>query len=51
MDIGCELHGYLSDLTRTWPTCGSFNSAQVTLHVLFTNLEIVFIALSSSFWL
>ncbi|KAG6517406.1 hypothetical protein ZIOFF_020792 [Zingiber officinale] len=43
MDIGCELHGYLSDLTRTWPTCGSFNSAQETLYslILETNKECV----------
>ncbi|XP_019441205.1 PREDICTED: probable Xaa-Pro aminopeptidase 3 isoform X2 [Lupinus angustifolius] len=34
MDIGCELHGYVSDLTRTWPPCGSFSSAQEELYEL-----------------
>ncbi|KAH9755602.1 Intermediate cleaving peptidase 55 [Citrus sinensis] len=29
MDVGCELHGYVSDMTRTWPPCGSFSSLEV----------------------
>ncbi|PKI68315.1 hypothetical protein CRG98_011290 [Punica granatum] len=39
MDIGCELHGYVSDLTRTWPPSGSFSSAQEELYdlILQTN--------------
>ncbi|GAB4835664.1 aminopeptidase [Ancistrocladus abbreviatus] len=43
MDIGCELHGYVSDLTRTWPPCGRFSSAHVELYnlVLETNKECV----------
>lgn len=28
MDAGCELHGYSSDITRTWPVSGKFTSAQ-----------------------
>uniref|UniRef100_A0A7N0U7L6 Peptidase M24 domain-containing protein n=1 Tax=Kalanchoe fedtschenkoi TaxID=63787 RepID=A0A7N0U7L6_KALFE len=41
MDIGCELHGYLSDLTRTWPPCGSFSSQKEELYnlILETNKE------------
>ena len=23
MDAGCEMHGYTSDITRTWPANGS----------------------------
>ncbi|XP_065853670.1 intermediate cleaving peptidase 55, mitochondrial [Euphorbia lathyris] len=43
MDVGCELHGYVSDLTRTWPPCGSFSSAQEELYdlILQTNKSCV----------
>lgn len=43
MDVGCELHGYLSDLTRTWPPCGRFSSTQEELYnlILETNKECV----------
>ncbi|KAL8558452.1 hypothetical protein ACOMHN_052270 [Nucella lapillus] len=32
MDAGCELHGYTSDLTRTWPVNGRFSPAQRALY-------------------
>lgn len=32
MDIGCELHGYVSDLTRTWPPYGRFSPVHVCPH-------------------
>ncbi|KAI3936442.1 hypothetical protein MKX01_014411 [Papaver californicum] len=43
MDIGYELHGYLSDLTRTWPTSGHFSPAQEELYdlILETNEECI----------
>jgi len=28
MDAGCELHGYASDVTRTWPVSGRFSPEQ-----------------------
>ncbi|XP_030544924.1 intermediate cleaving peptidase 55, mitochondrial isoform X2 [Rhodamnia argentea] len=43
MDVGCELHGYVSDLTRTWPPCGSFSPSQQELYdlLLQTNKECI----------
>ncbi|XP_005105486.1 xaa-Pro aminopeptidase 3 [Aplysia californica] len=32
MDAGCELHGYASDLTRTWPVSGKFTKPQKELY-------------------
>ena len=32
VDAGCELDGYASDITRTWPVSGRFSSAQRTLY-------------------
>jgi Xaa-Pro aminopeptidase len=28
MDAGCELHGYSSDVSRTWPVSGTFSVQQ-----------------------
>ncbi|XP_027161815.1 intermediate cleaving peptidase 55, mitochondrial [Coffea eugenioides] len=43
MDVGCELHGYVSDLTRTWPPCGNFSPIHEELYnlILETNKECV----------
>ena len=37
MDAGCELNGYVSDVTRTWPVNGRFSSPQQAVYegVLF----------------
>ena len=33
MDAGCEFHGYVSDVTRTWPVGGAFTAAQRELYL------------------
>lgn len=37
MDAGCELHGYASDITRTWPVSGTFTSPQKDLYTAVLN--------------
>ena len=32
MDAGCEYHGYVSDVTRTWPVEGKFTPVQKDLY-------------------
>ena len=34
MDAGCELHGYASDVTRTWPVSGAFSARQRAVYEL-----------------
>lgn len=43
MDIGCEFHGYVSDMTRTWPPHGRFSAGHAELYhlILETNKECV----------
>lgn len=43
MDAGCELNGYDSDITRTWPVSGEFTDEQRVLYeiVLDTQLQLI----------
>ncbi|CAB0012824.1 unnamed protein product [Nesidiocoris tenuis] len=43
VDAGCELNGYCSDITRTWPVNGKFSDAQATLYeiVLCVQMELL----------
>lgn len=39
MDAGCELHGYASDLTRTWPVNGNFEKGQRELYEVLLDVQ------------
>jgi Xaa-Pro aminopeptidase len=39
LDAGCEYGGYSSDITRTWPICGSFSDPQRVLYEIVLSLQ------------
>ena len=39
MDAGCEYHGYVSDITRTWPVNGHFTPAQRVLYEIILDVQ------------
>ena len=43
VDAGCELHGYSSDITRTWPAAGQWSEPQLALYqaVLDTQTSLI----------
>jgi Xaa-Pro aminopeptidase len=44
IDAGCELDGYASDITRTFPVNGKFNAAQKDLYQMVLNAQLEAIA-------
>lgn len=38
MDVGCEYHGYVSDMTRTWPPCGYFTDAKKQVYTIILDV-------------
>lgn len=40
IDAGCELDGYASDITRTFPVCGKFSAPQRDLYELVLNAQL-----------
>jgi Xaa-Pro aminopeptidase len=39
VDVGCEISGYASDITRTWPVSGKFSEAQREIYDLVLKAE------------
>jgi len=44
IDAGCELDGYASDITRTYPICGKFSAPQKDLYELVLSAQVAAIA-------
>ena len=40
VDAGCEVHGYASDITRTWPVNGKFTDPQKEIYDLVLKAEL-----------
>ena len=40
IDAGCELHGYASDITRTFPVSGQFSGPQKTLYEIVLSAQL-----------
>ncbi len=39
MDAGCELHGYTSDISRTWPVSGRFSEPQRLIYEIVLDVQ------------
>ena len=39
VDAGCEIHGYASDITRTWPVNGTFTKEQKDIYEIVLNAQ------------
>ena len=48
IDAGCELDGYASDITRTFPVNGKFSAAQKDLYQLVLNAQLEAIAVAKT---
>lgn len=48
VDAGCEVHGYCSDLSRSWPVSGKFTGPQLDLYNLTLDVQKKCISLSHS---
>jgi Xaa-Pro dipeptidase len=40
IDAGAEFHGYVADITRTWPVSGKFSAEQRDLYQLTLNMQL-----------
>ena len=40
VDAGCEVNGYASDITRTWPVSGKFNKSQSEIYDLVLKAQL-----------